>query len=309
MELHALKLFLDVAATGSFSRTATLDMTTQSTVSKAITQLETELGARLFERTGRGAALTSAGRDLLPRAETLVSDAVRLKDWMSGRKDAVGGIVRIAVQPGISWPLTEAVLQQTRNRYPEIHLQISEGTTHQIEEWLGEGRSDIGVLSRAPSNAMARSWPMFTLPLLLVSRANGPHTRTANLPFDRLADIELVMSTARNGGRVLVEEEAQRRSIALRVVLEINALGLIKQVVAQGDLCTVAAWPAVYLEVARGELAVSRLVEPELHHTYHLAIASRRHPTPAVEGVAELIRGFVPAADWGEQRSGSAAKA
>jgi len=43
MELRALKLFLDIAATGSFSRTAMLDMTTQSTVSKSITQLETEL--------------------------------------------------------------------------------------------------------------------------------------------------------------------------------------------------------------------------------------------------------------------------
>ena len=304
MELHALKLFLDVAATGSFSRTATLDLTTQSTVSKTITQLETELGARLFERTGRGAALTAAGRDLLPRAETLVSDALRLKDWMSGRKGAVGGIVRLAVQPGISWPLTEAVLQQTRTRYPEIHLQISEGTTHQIEEWLGEGRSDIGVLSRAPSAGMARSWPLFTLPLLLVSRAGGRHTRAASLPFARLAEIDLVMSTSRNGSRTLLEEESQRRSVPLRVALEINALGLIKQVVAQGDLCSVAAWPAVYLEVARGELAVSRLVEPNLHHTYHLAIASRRHPTPAIEGVAEVIRGFVPAADWGAQLRG-----
>ncbi len=299
MELHALKLFLDVAATGSFTRTATLYTTTQSTVSKAITQLEAELGARLFERTGRGATLTAAGRDLLPRAETLVSDAARLKDWMSGRKGAVGGIVRIAVQPGISWPLTEAVLQQTRDRYPEIRLQISEGTTHQIEEWLGEGRSDIGVLSRAPSIGVARSWPMFTLPLLLVSRTGGQHTREASLPFARLAEIDLVMSTSRNGGRVLVEEEAQRSAMPLRVALEINALGLIKQVVAQGELCTVAAWPAVYLEVARGELAVSRLVEPELHHTYHLAIASRRHPTPAVEHVAEIVRGFVPAAGWG----------
>lgn len=304
MELRALKLFLDVAATGSFSRTATLDLTTQSTVSKAITQLEAELGARLFERTGRGATLTAAGHDLLPRAETLVSDAARLKDWMAGRKGAVGGIVRIAVQPGISWPLTEAVLQHTRTHYPEVRLQISEGTTHQIEEWLGEGRSDIGVLSRAPSTGMARSWPMFTLPLLLVSRAGGRHTRAACLPFARLAEIDLVMSTSRNGGRVLVEEEAQRSAMPLRVALEINALGLIKQVVAQGDLCTVAAWPAVYLEVARGELAVSRLVEPELHHTYHLAIASRRHPTPAVEGVAEIIRGFVPAADWGAQARG-----
>ena len=298
MELRELQLFLDVAATGSFSRTATLAMTTQSTVSKSVTQLETELGVRLFERTGRGATLTAAGRDLLPRAEALVADAARLKGWMSERRGAVSGTVRIAIQPGLSWPLVEVVLAQTRTRYPDVRLQITEGTTHQIEEWLGDGRCDIGVLSRAPATGIADSRPLFSVPLLLVSRAGAAHTARASVPFSRLAGIDLVLSTARNGGRVLVEEEASRRGMALRVVLEINAVGLIKRVVASGDLCTVAAWPTVYLEVARGELAAARLVSPELRHTYHLALAARRHPTPAVACIAEQIRAFRPPPDW-----------
>ena len=98
-----------------------------------------------------------------------------------------------------------------------------------------------------------------------------------------------------------MEEEAHRLGLALHIALEINALGLIKRVVAHGDLCTVAAWPAVYVEVARGELAASWLVEPELRHTYYLALASRRHPTLAVDAVAGIIRGFRPAADWHAQ--------
>lgn len=299
MEFRDLKLFLDVAATGSFSRTATLALTTQSTVSKSVTQLESELGVRLFERTGRGATLTTAGLEFLPRAETLVADLLRLKSWMSERRGTVSGMVRVAIQPGLSWPLIEAVLGETRARYPDVRLQITEGTTRQIEEWLGEGRSDIGVLSRAPAAAIAESGPLFSIPLLLVSRAGAAHTVRASVPFSRLSGIDLVLSTARNGGRVLVEEEASRRGMALRVVLEINALGLIKHVVAGCDLCTVAAWPAVYLEVARGELAASRLVNPELRHTYYLALAARRHPTPAVDCVADMIRRYRPAADWG----------
>ncbi len=123
-------------------------------------------------------------------------------------------------------------------------------------------------------------------------------TRQPRLPFGRLADVELVLSTARNGGRVLVEEEASRRGLSLRVALEINAMGLIKRVIANSELCTVAAWPAVYVEVERGELAASRLISPELRHTYYLAVAARRHPTPAIDSVADIIRRFRPAADW-----------
>jgi DNA-binding transcriptional LysR family regulator len=262
----------------------------------------------LFERTGRGATLTPAGVDLLPQAEDLVGDCVRLKAWMSERRGQVSGTVRLAVQPGLSWPLLEAVLADIRPRHPALGLQVSEGTTNQIEEWLGDGRVEVGVLSRAPSSSSAQSWPLFSLPLLLVERtATATATATAGaaeaeaeaeLSFDRLREIPLVLSTARNGARLLVEEEARRRGLDLRVDLEINALGLIKQVVAHSGLCTIAAWPAVYQEVQRGELAVRRLIEPEFRHSYHVAIGSRRQPTPAMRCVADAIRRFEPPRDW-----------
>lgn len=299
VEIRQLQFFLDVAATGSFSRAAALGATSQSTVSKGISDLERELGARLFERTGRGATLTPAGVELLPQAEDLVGDSVRLKAWMSERRGQVSGTVRLAIQPGLSWPLLEAVLADIRPRHPALRLQVSEGTTNQIEEWLGDGRVEVGVLSRAPSSGSAQSWPLFSLPLLLVERGGTAGEDTvALLPFDRLRDIPLVLSTARNGARLLVEEEARRRGLELQVDLEINALGLIKQVVAHGSLCTIAAWPAVYQEVLRGELAVRRLTEPEFRHTYHVAIASRRQPTPAMRCVADAIRRFEPPPDW-----------
>jgi DNA-binding transcriptional LysR family regulator len=298
MEIRQLQFFLDIAATGSFSRAATLSATSQSTVSKSISELESELGVRLFQRTGRGAALTAAGIDLLPQAEGLVADSIRLKGWMSERQGRLSGTVRLAIQPGLSWPLLEAVLSDLGQSHPEISLQVSEGTTNQIEEWLGEGRVEIGVLSRTPSSASAESWPLFSLPLLLVSRPGALSAQGLEWPFDWLDGVNLVLSTARNGARLLIEEAAQRRGLTLRVALEINALGLIKQVVAHGPLCTVAAWPAVYQEVTRGELAVHRLTQPELRHVYHVAIASRRAPTPAVRYVADAIQRFRPPAAW-----------
>ena len=72
MLLEQLRVFLAVAAAGSFSRAATLSDSTQSAVSKRVLALERELGAACGERTGRGARLTEAGRSLLPRADALV---------------------------------------------------------------------------------------------------------------------------------------------------------------------------------------------------------------------------------------------
>lgn len=296
MDLATLKLFLHVAATGSFSRAAALTASTQSAVSKRISALESELAARLFERTGRGARLTDAGRVLLPRAEALTTEADGLADLVADERRAPRGTVRFAVQPSVAWPLVGNLVAATAARYPGIRLQLAEGTTRQIEEWLAEGRIDIGLMSSAPAAAHAEVTTLFSLPLLLVGRAGGKDAGKRTIPFGQLVRLPLVMATIPNGGRVLLEEEARRQGMALNVVLEVNSIHLIKRLVAQEPYFTIATYPSVAAEIASGALRVRRLVRPRLQQTFYLAIGARRSPGAAVRAIAELIRTLSPPA-------------
>lgn len=294
MELRDLRLFLDVAATGSFSRAAALGDSTQSAVSKRIAVLEAELGATLFLRTGRGAALTDAGRALLPRADSLCMDAAGLTDLVGQAGAAPRGLVRLALQPSVGWPLTGALISAARQRYPGLRLQIAEGTTRQIEEWLAEGRIDLGLLSNVPAPAHARGEELFSLPLMLVTRAGAAATARRSVSFARVAAMPMVIAAAPNGGRLLIEEAARRLGLTLNIVLEVNSIHLIKKIIAQDDLASVITAPAVAAEVAAGELAVARIIRPEVRQTFYLAIGGRRHPGPAVRVVADLVRELAP---------------
>lgn len=290
MELRDLKLFLDVAATGSFSRAATLTASTQSAVSKRIAALEAALGTPLFLRNGRGAALTDAGRTLLPRAEALTAEAKGLADALSDARTAPRGEVRMVVQPSIGWPLVGDLIDAARARYPGIRFQISEGTARQIEEWLADGRVDLGIMSSLPPAAYAEAEELFSLSLLLLSKAGAPATRGRTVAFERLRGLPLVTATAPNGARVQLEEEARRRDIPLTFVLDINSVHIIKKLVARGEYMTVITAPAVAVEVAAGELATARIVRPELRQTFYLVVGGRRHPGAAVRAVADLVR-------------------
>lgn len=289
-ELDALRLFLNVAATGSFSRAASLVSMTQSAVSKRISALEVDLGARLFRRTGRGAALTDAGRALLPRAEALTVEAAGLPDVVRDARDAPRGLVRLAVQPSIAWPLVGDIVGRTRELHPGIRLQIAEGTTRQIEEWLADGRVDVGVMSSVPPAAHAESEPLFSVPMLLVGAAGDPTTRSRSVSFARIARLPLVIATIPNGGRVLIEERARQLALELRVVLEINSIHLIKRLVARGGLYTIASPPSVCAEIAARELSAVRIVRPQILQTFHLALGGRRNPGAAVRTIADLVR-------------------
>ncbi|MGA9470562.1 MAG: LysR family transcriptional regulator, partial [Candidatus Macondimonas sp.] len=72
MDLNALVAFVAVASEGSFSRAAANLYLTQPAISKRIAALEQDLGAPVFDRIGRGIALTEAGRALLPRARDIL---------------------------------------------------------------------------------------------------------------------------------------------------------------------------------------------------------------------------------------------
>ncbi|HLA82493.1 MAG TPA: LysR family transcriptional regulator, partial [Thermoleophilia bacterium] len=81
MELDQLRSFIAVADTRSFTRAAALVHLSQPAISRQIARLETELGAKLFERYGRRVECTADGKLLLPLARSIVArtdDASRL---------------------------------------------------------------------------------------------------------------------------------------------------------------------------------------------------------------------------------------
>lgn len=149
-------------------------------------------------------------------------------------------------------------------------------------------------MSSAPASAHAESATLFSLPMLLVGQAGIPQTRKRVVSFVQLAKLPFVIATIPNGGRVLIEEEARRQHLALNIVLEVNSIHLIKRLVARGTLFTIASYPAVAAEIASGELSATRIVRPEIHQRFYLAIGGRRSPTTAVRAVADLVRRHVP---------------
>lgn len=289
MEIHHLELFLHVAATGSFSRAATLAGSTQSSVSKGIAALERDLSVRLFERTGRGAALTAAGRALLARAEALVGEVRTLPDLMAEHGAPPTGWVRLGIQPSASWPLVRDLLDAAGRQLPQVRLQVSEGTTQQIEQWLAEGRCDLGVLSRVQPTTQADSDPLFSVTLDLVGSASSPHVQGGPMPFARLTTLPLVMASVPNGGRLLLEEQAKRLKRQLRVVQEVNSFHLTKRLVESGAYFTVASRLAIEPEIRSGALASVPIVQPQIRQTFYLSVAGRRHPPAAVLKMAELV--------------------
>ncbi len=94
--LAALRLFLRVAESGSFSRAAAEAGIAQSAASRAVSTLEAELGGRLLNRTTRSLSLTEAGRKVCDHARILVAEAEAMEASVRGAEREPAGLLRVS---------------------------------------------------------------------------------------------------------------------------------------------------------------------------------------------------------------------
>ena len=137
--LRAIAAFEAAARHQSFAKAADELNLTHGAISHAIRSLEDRLGSELFDRQGRGVALTESGRVLAGRVRLgigLLSDAFETKPWVERSK------LVISVLPGFATRVLIPRLERFRKRYPQIELDIR-------ANWslapVGEREIDVGL--------------------------------------------------------------------------------------------------------------------------------------------------------------------
>lgn len=291
MEIEVLKLFLSVASTGSFSRAAGLARVTQSTMSKRIFALEVLMGHRLFERDGRGARLTEAGRLLVGHAESLVGAAENLHTVLRAEFSQPQGMVHVALQASIAWPLVHQMHVLLRRDFPLVRLRVSEAPTRRIVEMIQDAYIDVGILSQWGQDDLPQAEPLFTSGLMLVAPNGDALTRRrCTLPFARLRGLPLILPPMPNGVRVSLEETARHAGIEFQVVMETQSAHLIKKLVREGLGYGVGFLASFREELEREELSAASIVDPVLTQQFYMALPSHRRTTGATSAVAALIR-------------------
>ena len=145
MDIELARTFLAVASTGNFVAAAGKLHVTQSTVSARIQTLESQLGARLFQRGRNGAELTAAGKRFLSHAKNLVRTLEQARHDVGlpqGYRDVLTLSARIALWEGFlpSW------VEWMRQAAPDVSLRLEIGFEADIMQGLIEGTVDIGAM-------------------------------------------------------------------------------------------------------------------------------------------------------------------
>lgn len=183
IDMTALRSFVAVAEAGGVTKAAGILNLTQSAVSMQLKRLEASLDMGLFDRTGRGIALSPAGEQLLSYARRILS----LNDEVYARLTArqFEGEVVLGVPHDVVYPAIPQVLQQFARDYPRVRVQLLSSFTRRLKDQFARGEADIILTTEDDVGAGGEA--LVTRPLIWVGAPGGQawRGRPLRLAYER----------------------------------------------------------------------------------------------------------------------------
>jgi LysR family cys regulon transcriptional activator len=237
MNLHQFRFVREaVRQNYNLTEAAKALFTSQPGVSKAIIELEDELGVEIFTRHGkRVRSLTEPGRIILASVEKILQEVESLK--RVGKDYAAqdqGNLVIAATHTQARYALPNAIAEFKR-RFPKVHLSILQGNPTQVAEMVIHDQADIAIATEAIANYKELvSLPCFQWHHLAVMLPDHPLQERKLLTLDDLAQYPIITYDNAFAGRSKINQAFALRNLVPDIVLEAIDADVIKTYVELG---------------------------------------------------------------------------
>src|SRR3989449_3641092 len=304
MTLRQLEVFLAVAREKSFSRAATRIHSSQPTLSEHVSELEGELGKKLFFRQGRGreVTMTEAGRVFEQYAAAAVSAVEGARQALAGLDGLAHGSLLIGASTTPGLYVMPGLVAAFRAKYPGVDLKLQIANSQAIEGRVRERELDLGIVG---GHAVGPGEECLAAGMLdelgLVVAPGHVWAKRRNIAPESLADESLLVREEGSATRSVAERALQRAGVRFRVAMELDHTEAIKQGVMAGLGVAFLSIYAVRGEITNGRLRALRLrgirVQRHFHVIHHQAprvTASARAFMELLEQTARGSRGVWP---------------
>ncbi len=210
MELRHLRYFMAVAEELHFARAAERLHIEQSPLSRAIKELEEDLGVVLLARTTRSTRLTRAGKLFLEHVRRVFCALEQARDSVKAAENGFHGQLRVALSDGITPSRLPTLLALCRQEEPEVELRFFEVPVAQQIRGLHDDLYDVGFAQSDEVGDGIATIPAWSDALMVAVPARHPLLAYKRIPLDELLRYPLVLcdpqaceSHARHVDRVL----------------------------------------------------------------------------------------------------------
>ncbi|MER1998435.1 MAG: LysR family transcriptional regulator [Lysinibacillus sp.] len=187
MEIRQIEYFVEVAKQLSFTKAAATLHVSQPSISKAIQNLEAELGVPLFYRSSKHLELTDAGHSVLINAHQVLQSFKNLRSELTDLMDLKKGQIRIGIPPIVGAEFFSKLISYYKEQYPFIEIILTEAGTKLIRHEIESGELDIGLVCSSQSkNDQLNTISFMKDPLQLIVHVDHPLAKKSSVLLQEL---------------------------------------------------------------------------------------------------------------------------
>lgn len=287
-DLRQLRHFLALAEHGHFARAAEAVHLTQPALSRSIQALEAGLGCKLVDRHSRGISLTAHGQLVQEHARRLLAGSRALNNAVSQLGNLESGELRLGSGPYPAARLAPRAIGRLAQLYPRVRIELCIDDWRSLRERLLDDRIELFLADtrELDGDPLLRVEPLQQYTGVIFCRPSHPLLDGAPHPVAALAKHSFA-------GTQLPQEVAaslQRLSGTRQLVgIQCDNFMVLKSLVGQSDVLSIAPWDVLAEDLAAGRLAILpvRQNEPPQQSAYGLVSRAGHSLSPAAQ---ELVR-------------------
>lgn len=289
LNLHHLRLFTAVADEGGFTRAASALRISQPAISRAITELERDVGMPLLDRSGKTVRLTEAGRQLHERARELFGVESAAEQELRELRGLERGVLRVAASTTIATYVLPKLLGSFRAEHPAVRIVVSSANTRSVARMLLEWRVDVALVEGPVVHDRIEPQPWMDDELVLIAHPTHAFAEAGSAPLDQLADETFIVREPGSGTREVMRRALAEHGVLLRHTMRLGGTEAIKQGVAASLGLAFISRAAVVDQVALGTIAVVPVPGLRIARSFVELRLRGRAASPAARAFASLL--------------------
>lgn len=234
MDIRQLRYFVAAAEAGTISRAAARCGVAQPSLSQQLMKLEADLGVDLFDRLGRGVALTEAGRLLLPKARAILGMVEDAETNLGTDVERGRGRLSIGAIPTMAPYLVPHLVAALRAEFPECDIAVSEDLTQNLVEAVEDGQLDLAITSTPIEGKHVELEVVGSEPLVVVAAAAHPLAGSGGVGLEELRGLPAVTLHEMHCLGRQIGDFCTRRRLASNVACRSTQMDTLLRFVALG---------------------------------------------------------------------------
>jgi DNA-binding transcriptional LysR family regulator len=282
--LRQLRVFFAVARHGSFSRAAEEVAVSQSAVSFAIQQLETELGLRLLDRTTRQVRMTAAGETLAAGGSRLIAELDSMLKELKDVGERRRGRVVLACVPSVARGFMPSCVERCAAKWPEVSFAIEDVAAKEVVARVKRGDVEFGVSGGDIDESELYVEELARDPFVLACRRDDELARSKSVAWGKLSGRRLVMLNNTSGSRPQILDTLTRAGVHAEISVELaQPSSVLAMVEARLGIAVIPLLVAP--SASDRTLTTRKLVRPSVSRTIFLLRRRDRSLSPAAAAV------------------------